>query len=274
MGTWHGTCALSRLPINRGDKVILLLLLKNKNERDLGSGYASSGPYTPVCVPAYGEYNDLGGIENIQLGNKLEHAIMDHINNLLKTKTIKHKEETEKYQPYDLRSFIFDVSRGNIENISLMLVIEDLYYDVMAEFSLRKDYNNESIQERAIKSAKEYTEAKKPGGLFQHDEHLFSKFFYYNKMTSLINTAAENEGSELINALIELYIFNELLDISRILWTPQAGAGSDYAEYEVHKRIGQYVIYKALDQKVKNREENEVCAETYEGMMRETPAWM
>lgn len=65
MGCWNETCAISNLPIRRGDPVVFLLLeMVSFNQK---AGYRpqtrSSGYWRPRTLPLYAQYNDYGSIE-------------------------------------------------------------------------------------------------------------------------------------------------------------------------------------------------------------------
>ena len=59
MGSWSVACGISNIAITAGNKCVLIPLQKN-NER---IGYFK---YIPSVLPIFGEYNDYGGIENIE----------------------------------------------------------------------------------------------------------------------------------------------------------------------------------------------------------------
>ena len=58
MGSWSVYCGISQIAVTAGDKCVLLPLQKATNVDYL--------PYVPACLPIFGEYDDYGGIENIQ----------------------------------------------------------------------------------------------------------------------------------------------------------------------------------------------------------------
>ena len=65
MGSWNETCAVSRLPILSGDKVVGVLLANmNKAPR-----FNPASSWAPVGLPVYGAYDDYGGIEDVVWGN-------------------------------------------------------------------------------------------------------------------------------------------------------------------------------------------------------------
>jgi len=59
MGCWNETCALSSLPIQEGEEIVLVLL----REPCLPDFH---NLYKPIFLPIIGTYNNYGGIENIQ----------------------------------------------------------------------------------------------------------------------------------------------------------------------------------------------------------------
>lgn len=61
MGNWNHTCAVSNLHITAGQKVVVFMLLKNKNDRTFCHGNAL---YDVCPIPFYGEYDDYGSVEN------------------------------------------------------------------------------------------------------------------------------------------------------------------------------------------------------------------
>lgn len=59
MGSWSVYCGLSNMTIRSGQECVLLVIKKN-NE------YKIYQPYLPYSLPIYGEYDDYGGIQNIE----------------------------------------------------------------------------------------------------------------------------------------------------------------------------------------------------------------
>ena len=62
MGCWNETCGLTHLPILHKDKIKVLILFQIKD--DVRTCYYNES-YAPLCFPIDGEYDDYGGIENI-----------------------------------------------------------------------------------------------------------------------------------------------------------------------------------------------------------------
>jgi hypothetical protein len=59
MGSWSVYCELSNITINAGDKCVLLPIISDT--------YSETRGYSPATLPIFGEYNDYGGIENIEV---------------------------------------------------------------------------------------------------------------------------------------------------------------------------------------------------------------
>lgn len=65
MGCWSVYCGLSNITITAGHKCVLLPLKKNNR-------YEGYLPYLPATLPIFGEYDDYGGIENIEQNENTE----------------------------------------------------------------------------------------------------------------------------------------------------------------------------------------------------------
>jgi hypothetical protein len=61
MGSWNGTCAVSNLHVTAGQKVVVFILLENKENKTFCYGNAL---YDVCPIPFYGEYDDYGAVEN------------------------------------------------------------------------------------------------------------------------------------------------------------------------------------------------------------------
>jgi len=65
MGCWNATCGISQIAITHGTKV-KVVIIQNKEELPEASGFCYlSGYATPISFIIDGEYNDYGGIDNI-----------------------------------------------------------------------------------------------------------------------------------------------------------------------------------------------------------------
>lgn len=63
MGCWNETCMLTRLPILEGERAAAVLLAQRPDIQDMSSPDCA---FMPISLPVVGEYNEYGGLENIQ----------------------------------------------------------------------------------------------------------------------------------------------------------------------------------------------------------------
>lgn len=65
MGCWNQTCSLTNLPIKYKDKIVVIpLMLTNPNIN--GITYNINDKCCPICTPIICNYNDYGGIEDVE----------------------------------------------------------------------------------------------------------------------------------------------------------------------------------------------------------------
>lgn len=63
MGCWNHTCAITKLPIFRGDPVVVILLVKQTEEFRIHRTHPTAY-WAPIPYYFEGEYDDYGGVEN------------------------------------------------------------------------------------------------------------------------------------------------------------------------------------------------------------------
>ena len=66
MGSWNGTCAISKLPIKSGDKIKLVVTQATGNRGEEAGFCYISEMSKPISMIINGTYNDYGGIDNIE----------------------------------------------------------------------------------------------------------------------------------------------------------------------------------------------------------------
>jgi hypothetical protein len=126
MGSWDGTCALTNLPIKAGTEVVLFILEKHSyNEVDeVGGGCVHADAlYTPIPFPIIGEYDDYGTLEDIKTDLSLLNAYME----------TKHKIEHGS-------DYIRDIERGEHAGLASVMVIKEIYDQMIAHNSTKSDY--------------------------------------------------------------------------------------------------------------------------------------
>lgn len=163
MGCWNSTCGISNLPIEYGDPVVGVILVRRSNKVDLigennpiGDCYPDD-TWTTISYPVEGIYNDYGSV--IFNYSRTPHTITEieyMFNSMLKDGTLVNKSEHKNVVLYI--QDIFDmIERGNFglkksptdpfENarpLSFMLVHKEIWETALENSSL----SNEVLKER------------------------------------------------------------------------------------------------------------------------------
>ena len=112
MGCWNGTCMISNLPIQYGDRVKLVILRGGISRKEHGSGYVySHDMFTPSFFPISGQYNDYGMIESIDEDWNYQ-LIQKYFKNLFGEKII---ADGETKVDYNLCDILDGVERGDLK---------------------------------------------------------------------------------------------------------------------------------------------------------------
>ena len=74
MGSWYETCGLTKLPMMPREKVALYVVVGGL----ISDHVYINDTYNPMCLPIYGEYDDYGGIENVENPEVLD-LLFNHI---------------------------------------------------------------------------------------------------------------------------------------------------------------------------------------------------
>lgn len=77
MGCWNATCNISNLPIYAGDKVVVIPLVQTTKDAEFNVCYPTDN-FVPYAFPIFGEYDDYGGIENIEITPENERLIRSY----------------------------------------------------------------------------------------------------------------------------------------------------------------------------------------------------
>ncbi len=76
MGSYNVACSISNISIGPGEEILFFPLEKNKYRYHIGDQnpflLGSNCFYNPVCLPIFGEYDDYGGIENIDMNDNVQ----------------------------------------------------------------------------------------------------------------------------------------------------------------------------------------------------------
>lgn len=241
MGSWNGTCGISKMPIQYGDRVKLVLLKPTNHYRSVstGSGFCdASDMYTPICLPITGEYNDYGCIENIDEQPELFDLI-------IKALRIPDRNNIE--------DIIAGISNNELENISYMLIHESVYnimLDITKETPHRYDdnYTTEMHRNDSVDILINYKIGHNKilndmdNGIYkplEFDKDYYNNDHYYRILPDVIRTLNDSDVLKTIKKdIVEFMIFIEAISDARMFWSPQSGGGSQDLTYEYQIEIG------------------------------------
>lgn len=240
MGSWNGTCGVSQLSVGYKDDVVMFLMKKNEvNKVDYGGCVHSDNFYTPVSPAIFGKYDDFGRITNVQADERIIDSLygkQDDYSNLGK---LIDEQSTDK-------------------GLYTIIIHLGIYKEVIHEFGEIKDFFTEGVTLNHFIKGKmvEYLEAvrKAPPSSFNHklDYNYFKRATDYSLRPYQDNNKYKDSISDdfLVNTVVDLLVFKHAMSISRKLWIPQAGQGSQNAEYGMVKIVGAFAGKKESDDSV------------------------
>ena len=264
MGSYNGTCGISQLPILSGDRVVLLFL-KHQKYAEIGMGgfCYSTNQYKPLCPVIHGRYDDYGSIEEIE-DNIVSQTIFDMfiknwgIEFTLNEKEIdRGKHFKEPIKPTNIKELTDMIARGCLNEIGFMMMHEELYNLVISEIGNRQCYSKPFIfKQKYINISQDFINKYKESDESLKDLHKYTSDFgrYFRDESSLfLDILVKQNDTILLNSMIDLIMLRTVMEFTRKLFIPQAGAGSQSNELYLYKMIGEYCIKKE-----KNYKEN--CA--------------
>jgi hypothetical protein len=153
MGCWNGTCAMSKLPIFAGDRVVCWFIVGSQ-------GYSRGGDATNFCyphdqfqlmpLPFRAEYNDYGSIENLDPADQqlfdLQLAIIrNHLVELdIGENTVHDIAVKKKDLDFDLATEAIHEGRlqvagyNNPRHVGIMMILESVFNNMVNEHSWKK----------------------------------------------------------------------------------------------------------------------------------------
>lgn len=212
MGIWEGTCGLTQTPIFEGDK-IKLFILRPTSEYRVDRRCYSDDVYAPLLPPITGYYNCYGGIEDIE-------------NNKAK---------------YWLERFYGDNLQGDLESTvnasPLFMVSEGVYTDAVKKVKGSGTFKS---------YLKQYKESCKVTSTYDfpvdmRQDMFRTKFYgclpvhlYDNDFIDLLRESFLQDSASDLHDWIDFYKFKKLMELTRRLWQPQAGLGSQAIDLDLH----------------------------------------
>lgn len=248
MGDWNQTCGLSRLAIRPGDKVVLLILNQSTESNCYGNGFCYSNEiHKPVVTPIKAEYFNYGEFKNVEenlLVKSYLNKIVDYklkeipesnflINNYLDNIISNPLNIQEiNFSIEDIVNYL--INQGDLPGISYMVFHRNLFYGLI------KDFGNRILFDKEIPYREFLTEC-----FHRNLEYIQSRLTSINgeSFIDLIKILKSVNKLDIIkDDLIDLIIFDRLMNVSRMYYTPQSGVGSQCEEYEVHRIIAEFVL--------------------------------
>lgn len=163
MGCWNATCSVSNLPIFAGEKVVLIPLVKTLPKPVYNCCYPIDN-FSPFSFPIIGEYNDYGGIENVnttyqnaQYLKSFEYYYKDHEGNFKKHNKYERFEDfvcqvlcchEDNYVKLE-NNILFP---EGMAEINFMMVHYDLYMLLVKEIGNRRPYGRKENYKTAIRN--------------------------------------------------------------------------------------------------------------------------
>lgn len=279
MGSFHGTCGLSQTPIKGGEKAVLFFLKYQGYSQPGGGGFCySTDQYAPIAPSIRGVYNDYGSLENIDQNTTSQLVLeffQSHWGNIfsLNEKELERcKHFNDPIYPSNLEELCNLVAKGCLNDISFMMVQEELFDSVVLEMGNRRCISTahntrEKTLMRALEALEKYREMDKltaqgeTGALFAEmnkltlTHSLFGNEFE-DEAKFFVEALLTQEDDKLLTSMLDFVMFKGVMSLTRKLFIPQAGSGDSSNELYFHKMIGEFCIRKEilLREKSKNEE--------------------
>lgn len=297
MGCWNATCNISHLPIQYQDKIVLILLINGSNKHTTNTCYATDN-FQQFAMPIRGEYDDYGGIKNIETSLANE--------NLIKSYQYYQKIEqqgTEQFQEIEncndfeeLVNTLLDNTETyyvksecmfhntNMHQIDYFMIHEDLYDALISEISQRKPYQKTNTIKELIfekyKNAAEKYDKTYPNGisyenhvselllqeltitLFCHGSYSL-RTYHWDIMTK---EYLQTKNEKILHLAVEKFLFGNVLDLLRMGFHCTSGAGSQSQETKMHYIMASFILNYIEKEANKAQEENGITPEEYKNM--------
>jgi len=271
MGCWNQTCALTQLPINSGERVRCFIIYENPiRDGLLGSGGCYPCDfYNHLYVSFTGEYNDYGGVENIDedFNTKLIYKyLMNPTNCIIKDddEVIK-KDEIENFtqliNDHIERGHVFicnpHFAKNGNKRVYLMMMHEELFNSVTEYYS--KSWEDHMLK-RHVEDLPDGWGMKNPiddgfnsiRGLASVMHHHYGDYSEDTGLDDILfernGTSTKEEKEYLAKAIMNHFKFMNFMRDTRKSFCPQVGQGSQNNEFAPYKHL-----FKASREYMKKR---------------------
>lgn len=273
MGCWNGTCGITQLPIRRKDKVRCFILTNQNSEymqSRMGGGICYPDDlWAPLSPGFLAEYDEYGGVDNI-----VETAVTKALLKKLRQDWFPVKNRFNEISSIDTNDSLADVV-GKVAadesfikpfaskqlQLGIFMIIEDIYQDLLKFNPVVRSYQSgkyikfsESILEdlRAWYSQKQsaFAPGLPPdltrllrevdvGQLFSDRRNAFSTILRHalEELAKEQVPFEDDRVKEIVTSISEMATLCYAMQMSRKMWHPQAGAGSQQDKLDIYKII-------------------------------------
>lgn len=166
MGCWNATCNISNLPICAGEKVVMIPLYKSTESTSFNTCYPWDN-FVPFAFPLIGDYDDYGGIENVETCEENKKYLMSqeyYIHNSYAEEGEEPYKKSKKYDNFDefvqnvlccVGGVYFKVNKSDLHpsgyaELNFMMVHYNLYHALLDEMYARVPYGQENTYKELV----------------------------------------------------------------------------------------------------------------------------
>jgi hypothetical protein len=276
MGCWNGTCAISKLPIFHGDRVIVWFFNSARYSDNGKVPQASSycypwGQYSLLGVPFRAEYNDYGWIEDI---DEADTVMLQMVIEELRSNLVEIEQGENEYHDIEVKKRDLDIELigeaihenrlritgwgENVASVGIMMVHEHLFEHMIAntrwtDWTWPDGYNGKSVKitqqynvDAMVQKMAEIINSEKTKArsrFFRSDaldrytrEITFARDILTEFMDSNVPTYDPN-FQKFLKGLAYNNILMEMMSEMRMGIGPQSGAGSQQGEYHQYEAL-------------------------------------
>ncbi len=284
MGCWNTTCGLTHLPIMAGESVVMLMLAGLDTTPN--QCYYYNDDASPFALPVEGEYNDYGGLENIQMSDETQHMLATH-------EFYSHEQgefkQIETHDVNEILDYLFEHNLyikypfvGDIKvRCDYTPILYVMYHKGAYELIRDEIYNRETANNQGAYGLALYSKVKRnwEKNLYarQKTERLMKKFKEENANNAIIppylselylpspiwdnlglgykfcltyeNLVYENDkldGERFMQDLVRFACFLTGLDYSRRSFFGLCGMGSQANERYIPKKLAEWTLQHIL----------------------------
>lgn len=217
MGCFNSACSLSHLDVKSGDKCYFLILKPNKYQNNTeGSTHCyTDDRYKLFCFPIIGEYDDYGGLEEIEKDEHilfLEKKLKMPIESLIQIAT-----ETRGVYDHFSEKFKLFIKNEDILNYSETLL------DIMKKMKFESVEENKYLVNTDLKLDSAYTieiVSKDKFNIFKNGVYLSSHFYNYpsdffedfQKTTGIYLNIKNRKIFDLVKDICSCFVLKDIAD--------------------------------------------------------------